>query len=259
MRTHVFPGQEIVNQCTYTYQGIVLTTNNTGCRAIWDPTANMSVPAGWTRATWVTDMLLVETDGICGTNYESWYAGYPSNQRFGDPDYKPYPAPDNWEAIGDEMWPPALTWYAWFSANLMGFLFNCAWANGTRAYYRPMETKSDGTPIQALLIYLAVFHREQGGLIQWPTTGGFIETPIDGDKYNELFATRMVPVSPEESPRMTIQPRNAFVPPGTYVTNLRNESLTSSVPWRNVTRTAAIVQDAQTPRGNSTSLSNSVC
>jgi len=157
-RTPVWPGQEVADKCIYSYQGIVLTANTSGCRAIWDPTGKMAVSPGWKPAMWVTEMLLVESEGKCAENYDDWYAKYPSNPY--DDDSRPSNDNNNKEVNPGRR--PDL--FADFNENL----FSCTWANGSNLNDTYKNTGNALT--QVLFVYQGNFTRHENGSIQWMTT-----------------------------------------------------------------------------------------
>ncbi|KAK4187647.1 hypothetical protein QBC35DRAFT_410032, partial [Podospora australis] len=82
-RTAVYAGQDAPDACLYRYQGLIMTSNSSGCYAMIVPdnteTRWEDPPPGWKKATWILYTIWFPVGGGCDTKYDDWYAGYPSN------------------------------------------------------------------------------------------------------------------------------------------------------------------------------------
>jgi len=184
-RTALFPGQSTGDKCIYKYQGVVVTGNNTGCRAIWDPNSQWSPLKGWRRATWISESLWLEIGGECDQNYDDWYSGYPSNDPVGL-DLRFAYNPDEIDPVG---WGGSYGhFYDRVMTEFISNLLSCSRQNGSTedelemirtAGYGTWQAKNsqavqdEGPPASILLVYRGLLQRQtEGGTVDWLTTLG---------------------------------------------------------------------------------------
>lgn len=179
-RTPLFPGEDPNGKCIYNYQGIVMTTNSSGCRALLG-LGDRQPPSGWKRGTWIMEDIWFPKGGGCDENYDDWYSGWPSNQS------SAFPQPTR-----------SLVYPSYFES-LMIPMARCTWYNGvTPTISRPPYTatvRPSNPWFDAVLHhYVAVdFPRGPDGRIIWPVvetgTGGAVASQTV-QKLTQLRAIR---------------------------------------------------------------------